>query len=554
MVAVFVPFVLAQHNAPSVIIPTTVSACETYTWSVNNQAYTADTVISQVSVTGDTLYVLSLTINHRGYINDTVEHDRCSYTWRGTTYTRDSVITDTVKAPTGSGLCDTVYQLNLTLRDYEFNIDTVHACGHYTWFDSTYDSTGWYSHFDTIYFNDSLTVCRHIDALFLSIVTTINITEEAKHCGDYTWRDSIYTSTGTYTQVVHDTAIGCDTLYTLNLNILVDTARQEVDSACYERTWRGTRYTESGIYSLLDTNSNTHCITYRSVDLRIKTPRTPELDTAVTGCNSILYTFNSYIGTTTKRFSNDIVFDTTIVDHRWARCYDSTIVLSVTIHKSGYDTATFIACDSFYWDVNKTTYTRTPERNPTYAFAKDTFGCDSIKVLRLTIKPSPVITAINGEWHLAEGETAVLYPTCTSGAAYKWTYGNNTSTADTLRIPNVTGNMDVQLEATLNYPQNNIACHDTSWITLVTYVGINDVQGAQVTLYPNPTVGRLNVESVEAIDQAVIFNSLGQEVLVLRNLGNQSVVDLSQLAKGSYTMRMGLQNGETLIRKFIITR
>ena len=175
-------------------------------------------------------------------------------------------------------------------------------------------------------------------------------------------------------------------------------------------------------------------------------------------------------------------------------------------------------------------------------------------VLFLTVNPSPVITAINGEWNLNAGDTAVLYPTCTDGAAYKWTYGNHTFTGDTLRIPNVQGNIDVALEATINYPANTIACHDTSWITIVTFVGIDQVQGTQVSLYPNPTVGQLNIESAEAVREVAIFNTLGQQVVTNYNLGNKSLINLSQLSKGTYTMRITLQNGETVVRKFVITK
>ena len=172
----------------------------------------------------------------------------------------------------------------------------------------------------------------------------------------------------------------------------------------------------------------------------------------------------------------------------------------------------------------------------------------------LTIQKSPVISAINGEWNLNAGDTAVLFPTCTEGASYKWSYGNQTSTADTLVIPNVQGNIDVALEATYNYPENGFACHDTSWITIVTFVGINGIEGTNVSLYPNPTVGQLNIESDQNISEVAIFNTLGQQVLVSRNLGNKSLMNVSNLSKGTYTMRVSLQNGETIIRKFIITK
>ena len=100
----------------------------------------------------------------------------------------------------------------------------------------------------------------------------------------------------------------------------------------------------------------------------------------------------------------------------------------------------------------------------------------------------------------------------------------------------------------------NFSCYDTSWITIVTFVGIDDVQGTQVSLYPNPTVGQLNIESAETIREVTIYNALGQQVLNNYISANKSQMNLSSLSKGNYTMRVILQNGETIVRKFVITK
>lgn len=554
LVAAFMPFTMAQSNDNLTVNTVNATACETYTWNVNGQTYIASTVATYLNATSDTLFVLNLTINNRYIGTETVNSDRCTYTWHGNTYHVTGLYTDTIAGNEAAGICDSIYNLQLTVSGIEVDSETISTCGEYEWHDNTYTTSGVYT--DTTYRINStdLSACAHVDLLNLSIVSTMNADVNVEHCGDYTWNDSLYTVSGLYTYTTHDSVTGCDTLYTLHLSIVVDTANQESDSACASKTWRGTSYTTSGIYSVLDTNATTHCVTYRSIALKIKQPRVSVKDTAVTGCNNILFNVSNFSGSTTKKFSESQHFDTMIYDHRWAKCYDSTINVNVTIHKSGYDTTYFTACDSFYWSMNKKTYYKTPATAPSQAFAADTFGCDSMMTLMLTIQKSPVISAINGEWNLNAGDTAVLYPTCTEGAAYKWTYGGLTSTADTLIIPNVQGNIDVALEATYDYPADGFACHDTSWITIVTFVGINGVQGTNVSLYPNPTVGQLNVESDQNITEVAIFNTLGQQVLVNSNLGNKSLMNLSNLSKGAYTMRVSLQNGETIVRKFIITK
>ena len=542
------PLAFAQVKTQRTIITNNLSACETFTWAVNQQTYTTDTVVYYINSTDDTLFVLNLTINTPYTSDQVIVSTRCSYSWRGNTYTTTGNYSDTVVAPTGSGLCDSVFNVVLTISPVETDLTTVSTCGSYTWHDSTYTASGIYN--DTT-INGS---CTHIDCLDLSIVSTIHTNVSVEHCGDYTWYDSVYSTSGSYTHQIIDSVTNCDSIHHLNLTIVVDTAVIERDSACGSKTWRGHTYTLPGLYHFDDTNATTHCVTYRQLSLNIKTPRQPQNDTSMVGCNSVVFTVSSLTGTSVLRFYNDTVFDTILADRRWNRCYDSTIHLNVTIHKSGYDTTYVNACDSFYWNLNKRTYYYTPQTTPSFAFATDTFGCDSMMYLMLRIEKSPVISAINGDWHLNAGETAVLYPTCTAGATYKWTYGNNqTSREDTLRIENVQGNIDVALEATLTYAPN-YACHDTSWITIVTFVGIDNTEAANISLYPNPTVGQLNIESAEGIAQVTIFNTLGQKVLVDHNLGNKAVMNLTNLPKGNYTMQLTLNNGETVIRKFIITK
>lgn len=549
LVAAFAPFAMAQDNGARTMHYTDISACEVFTWPVNNQTYTADTIVTYVNATDDTIFVLNLTINTPHTEYQTIASENCTYTWRnGVTYDASGNYSDTVTAAANSGLCDSIFNLALTVSNIESATEAASACVSYVWHGDTLTATGTYS--DTTVLSAS---CTHVDVLNLSIVSNLTVNEERAHCGDYVWYDSTYTESGTYTHTVSDTIIGCDTIHTLHLTIRMDTARMTIDSACASKTWRGQTYTASGVYHVLDTNPNTHCVTYRPLTLNIKAPRTNTRDTAMTGCDSLFFTVSTMTSTTTT-FRESTVWDTLFYDHRWNRCYDSTIHLTVTINKSGHDTTWVNSCDSFYWSMNKRTYHATPERNPRVASGKDSNGCDSIHVLALTISASPVISAIHGEWHLNAGDTAVLYPTCTEGAAYKWTYGGQTSTDDTLRIPNVQGNIDVALEATLDYPANNIQCSDTSWITIVTFVGINGTENTHVSLYPNPTVGQLNIQSAEAVSEVVVFNTLGQQVASKKNLGTQSVLNLSNLSKGSYTMRLTLENGQSINRKFIITK
>lgn len=549
LVAAFMPFALAQVKGQRAMNYTDVSACESYTWEVNNRTYTTDTVVTYVNPTDDTIFVLNLTINAPYTHNDFVLSPRCTYSWRGRAYSTSGNYSDTVEAVAGSGLCDSVFNLALTVSGVEHDTVAVSACGSYVWNDSTYTTSG--NHVSVTVTDN----CIHNDVLALSIVSTLNVHDVVENCGDYNWYGQTYTESGVYTHTESDTVVGCDTVHHLTLNVIINTANTAYEEACASKTWRGQTFTTTGLYNVYDTNATTHCVTVYPLDLTIKQPRTNTRDTAMTGCNSVLFSVSSRTGNTTKTFRESTVWDTLFYDHSMNRCYDSTIHLTVVINKSGYDTTWVNSCDSFYWSLNSKTYYTTPSSEPHVSSGVDGNGCDSVHVLSLNISKSPVISAINGEWFLNAGDTAVLYPTCTNGASYKWTYGNGqTSTDDTLRIPNVQGNVDVALEATINYPANDIQCADTSWITVVTFVGIDGVGGTSVSLYPNPTVGQLNIQSQEAVQDVVVFNSIGQQVAQRTNLGTHGVMNLSNLGKGSYTMRLVLQSGKTVTRKFIITK
>ena len=75
--------------------------------------------------------------------------------------------------------------------------------------------------------------------------------------------------------------------------------------------------------------------------------------------------------------------------------------------------------------------------------------------------------------------------------------------------------------------------------------GINDVNAANVNLYPNPTSGNLYVE-VEGLQKVEIIDAVGRVVLSQNN----GTVNMSNLANGIYTVRVSA-NGTTSIKKVV---
>lgn len=72
----------------------------------------------------------------------------------------------------------------------------------------------------------------------------------------------------------------------------------------------------------------------------------------------------------------------------------------------------------------------------------------------------------------------------------------------------------------------------------------NEIETAtEMSIYPNPTSGMLNVTSNEEIDSVEIFNSVGTAVISSKVAGNNSAIDMSNLPNGMYFVRVYTANG-----------
>lgn len=88
-----------------------------------------------------------------------------------------------------------------------------------------------------------------------------------------------------------------------------------------------------------------------------------------------------------------------------------------------------------------------------------------------------------------------------------------------------------------------------------TILGVGDVEfNNEIKLYPNPVVDFLTIErdGSDLLD-ITIFNSLGQELIITdleKNIASK-IIDLSNLNKGIYFIKVSFQNGKSTIKKII---
>jgi len=195
----------------------TASACNSYTWAANGMTYTASGNYTHTSLNvAGCLHTttLNLTINTSTTSNTSIT--ACdSYTWsvNGMTYTSSGIYTATELNSFG---CINTATLDLTINYSTTNGgSTTSQCGSYTWNGTTYTATGVYT-FTTI----NAAGCVNTATLNLTINQATSSTTTISACNSYTWTNGVtYTAAGTYSYTTTNVA-GCDSALTLILTLV----------------------------------------------------------------------------------------------------------------------------------------------------------------------------------------------------------------------------------------------------------------------------------------------------------------------------------------------
>lgn len=468
------------------------------------------------------------------------------------------------------------YGLNLTIvnsfRDTATTVvrDIIGGC-RVEWLGTTYtfDDT------NTVFYGMGTTTVGGCDSLMAIRITSFtgvqHDTSFVENCGKYRWEanSTTYENGGFYS--ISDTTPTCIENQYLDLTIVEQYDTVRLDS-CYRCTYvfssregiAGGRdravFMASGVYDadtngvpLYSTHFNTHCVTYHTLVLTIRDVdvRTRENDVDTVACDKFNFTFAN------QPFSFSVDVDTTLYYYRHTAnyCYDSIANFKVTIKHKSYKDYNETVCDSYYWPFTGETYTASTVQSKVLDSIKNAQGCDSIGRLNLTVNYTPEVS-ISGNWHVQPGETAHLKAIYNEAdhPTFQW-YKNNTvipasqgGTRDSIDVTE-TSNTDIRLETT-----SNKGCMATNWITVTFHVGIDDVEGLNVNLYPNPASRFLNVESAEGISYVVVYNAIGQQVIRRDINATNAQLDLGNLAIGTYTMQIVSNNGEQATRKFIVNK
>src|SRR6185295_12201078 len=141
--------------------------------------------------------------------------------------------------------------LILTIKHSTTSSTSVIACDSYTWNDSTYTASGTYT---KLFAGGNSAGCDSTATLLLTITHGGTSITTVTTCDTYTWNDSTYTASGTYTKVFNGG--GCDSTATLILTIKHSTTSSTSVTACDSYTWNDSTYTASGTYTKLFAGGN----------------------------------------------------------------------------------------------------------------------------------------------------------------------------------------------------------------------------------------------------------------------------------------------------------
>ena len=182
-----------------------------------------------------------------------------SYTWHDKTYTSSGKYKYETKTDAG---CDIVEELDLTVAQPQFVPLTATACDSYTWHGTDYTESGTYR-----WETQTLLGCDSVEELTLTIHPSYLIPDTVITCDTYTWQGETYTLSGDYRKD-YKTLYGCDSVFTLHLTVNYSGKEEEEMIEYKEYMWKGQTYTATGDYSF-DTLTTHGCDSLVTLHLTI---------------------------------------------------------------------------------------------------------------------------------------------------------------------------------------------------------------------------------------------------------------------------------------------
>jgi hypothetical protein len=482
-----------------------VEACEEYISPSGTQIWTQSGLYTETLPASngcDSIITVDLTIyrNQRSMIQvnacEQYESPSGRYVWSNSGFYLDTL--------TSSNGCDSVISIDLAIFRDSRAVVSIERCkeyvspsGLYTW-----SMTGVYR--DTIVARNG---CDSILTIELEIVPPKRESIEAESCDTYRSPSGRYlwTRSGIYMDTI-PTSDGCDSILTIELNIVPE-KRSMIDAeACVEYNSPSGRYVwdQSGTY--LDTlQSYEGCDSILTISLEI-VPEKRSFTTAE-ACKEYISPSGNYTWT-----QNGTYVDTLMASEG---C-DSIITIELKILQALYDSINIETCNPYISPSGRYVWDQSGVFQDTIPSVE---GCDSIITIDLSL------FNIQNELIIFEDS---LQTTEIPGARYIWL---DCEKGDTLQIgnsasfaPQISGNYQVILEY--------LECSDTSECLEFIINYTEEPFNPDIQIIPNPVKHNLSIMGLPIGSKYFVLDILGQ--VVFKDYREQ--IDVSGLSEGTYLL------------------
>ena len=489
----------------------------------------------------DSIVTLYLTVLHN--VQTEIDNAICSsqlpFIWNDSTYLQSGDYTQQFSTVSGS---DSIVTLHLTVLHSDTTEFSQICCYDYTWNGITYSATGDY--FQALinqYGCDSLVI------MHLTVYDTVFQHFAIEACNQYIWNGINYTTSGDYTQTFV-AVTGCDSIVTLHLTInptpevtiIGDTvicpngAIMLTATGADNYLWSNGStnsfipVNQFGIYSVTGTSA-AGCADTASITILVAQPPAITISGITDLCAGDTSIITAHGGTTYLwgNGSTDSVMTVSDAGIWQVIGYDengcnSMASVNVNIWQPSISDISTSSCENYMW--NDSSYTQSGDYTQ---YFQTVHGCDSVVTMHLTI--------FNDE----TSEFSIV----TEDSSYTWNSQSYCASGDyTQTLQTVHG------------------CDSVVTLHLTITVGIDDYDGFDFKVYPNPTNGVVNVQCTMNNAQfgeveLQVCDAYGRllDVVETQNFASLQTaqIDLSRYAAGVYFLK-AVADGETIaVRKVV---
>lgn len=249
---------------------------------------------------------------------------------------------------------------------------------------------------------------------------------------------------------------------------------------------------------------------------------------ATTACDSLVSPSGDYVWMTSGTYMDTI--------QNFSGC-DSVLTVELTVNSSFENEETVSLCANYTWPVNGVTYTESGIY--TASFTSES-GCDSSYTLNLELTTNTNITITDFTLTSEEDEGTYQWVTCPDFEIIDGATNQEFS-------PLENGEYAVII--------TKGECVDTTSCVAITGLNlVEDDLNALVSVYPNPTNGKLFIDLGQEYESTTIIltDILGQEIMKERFERKQLIELLTQVPPGTYLLLIEPDDKSSIVRKIVV--